>query len=104
MDPSIYLYFAIIGPPFALSAWGTLLGCRGGGGLVVAGGCALWFLGHLPWGSPSFAAGPLGRALGAWLPGPVAPAEGLSHAAFAVAAVAGLLLLALALAPRPGSD
>jgi hypothetical protein len=100
---SLSLYTAIIVPPLVLSAWGALLGCRGGGGLVVGGGGALWFLGHLPWGSPSFASGLFGRGLAAWLPGPVAPAETLAHAGYTAAAVGGLLLLALALAPRPGA-
>jgi hypothetical protein len=103
VEPSIHLHCAIVMPPATLSAWGTLLGCRGGGGLVVAGGGALWFLGHLPWGSPSFAEGPLGRTVGAWLPGPVPLSGALAHAGHAAAGVAGLLLLAVALAPRPGA-
>jgi hypothetical protein len=104
VDSRSHLYLAIVLPPLTLAAWGTLLGCRGGGGLVVAAGGALWFLGHLPWGSASLAAGPLGRAMSGWLPGPIEPADAMGHAAHAAAAATGLLSLALALARRPGAD
>ena len=80
-------------------AWGILLGTlwRGGGATLAA--FLLWLLGHLPWGAAPFLEGPAGRALGAWLPGP-RTASGLETLGYTSAAVAGLLVVALALS-RP---
>lgn len=82
-----------------VGAWGVLLGTlwRGGGATLAA--FLLWLLGHLPWGAEPFLAGPAGRALGAWLPGP-RTTVGLEGMGYTSAAVAGLMLLALALS-RP---
>ncbi len=79
------------------AGWGLLLaGFFPGGGVVLAG-LSAWFLGHLPWGEAGLLEGPVGRAMAALLPGP----RTLEAAPSALAAAAGLLLLALALQARP---
>ena len=78
------------------AGWGVLLSRAFGGGGMVLAGLLAWFLGHLPWGTPGFLEGPVGRALGALLPGPRASDAALS----ALAAAAGLLLVGLALGAR----
>ena len=70
---------------------------RGGGATLAA--FILWVLGHLPWGAAPFLEGLAGRALGAWLPGPRV-ANAAVALGYTSAAVAGLLLIALALS-RP---
>ena len=96
---SISLLYTSICTMSIVGAWGILLGTlwRGGGATLAA--FLLWLLGHLPWGAEPFLEGPVGRALGAWLPGPQA-AAGLQALGYTSAAVAGLLLVALALS-RP---
>lgn len=92
------LYYTTIFVVLLGAGWGLLLaGAFPGGGVVLAG-VLTWFLGHLPWGEAGLMEGPVGRALAALLPGPRSSAAAPS----AVAAAAGLLLLALALQGRPG--
>ena len=92
---TIYLLYTTIMVTSLAGAWGILLGTlwRGGGATLAA--FLLWLLGHLPWGAAPFFEGPVGRALGAWLPGP-RTASGLEALGYTSAAVAGLLVVALA--------
>lgn len=94
-----YLLYTSILACGQVGAWGILLGTlwRGGGATLAA--FLLWLLGHLPWGAAPFLDGPVGRALGAWLPGP-RTAVGLEALGYTSAAVAGLMLVALAMS-RP---
>jgi len=82
-----------------VGAWAVLLGTLWRGGGATLGAFLLWVLGHLPWGAAPFLDGWGGRALGAWLPGP-RTAGSLVALGYTSAAVAGLLLVALALS-RP---
>jgi hypothetical protein len=93
--PELLLLSTSIQVTACVGAWGVLLGAfwRGGGAMLAV--LLLYVLGHLPWGAPAFLRGPVGRALGAWLPGP-RPGGDLASLAFTSAAVAGLLLLSLA--------
>jgi len=84
-----------------VAAWTLCLGTiwRGGGaGMAVF---LLWVLGHLPWGIEPFLAPGPGRLVSALLPGPV-NAGTPSALGYTSAAVAGLLLLTLALS-RPAN-
>ena len=97
-DP-LWLLSTTIIAALLLGAWGLLLWALGLGGVglwLVGGG--LWLLGHLPWGATGWG-GSLGRWIGAWLP-PGLDAQGRLAPA-ALAAVAGLLLLARAWARAP---
>ncbi len=99
-DP-IWLLCTTIVSTALLGAWGLLLWALGLGGValwLVGGG--LWLLGHLPWGADGWG-GVAGRWIGAWLP-PGLDAQGRLAPA-ALAALAGLLLLARALA-RASAD
>lgn len=82
-----------------VGAWCVLLGAlwRGGGAVLVV--FLLWILGHLPWGVAPFLNGLAGRMLGGLLPGPRA-AGTLATLGYTSAAVAGLLLVTLAVS-RP---
>lgn len=81
-------------------AWGVLLGNTWRGGGAMLGVFALWVLGHLPWGRAPFLDGLPGRVLRAWLPGPREAAGAFEALGYTSAAVAGLLLVTLALS-RP---
>lgn len=96
---SLYLLSTSIMVVGLVGAWGILLGTLWGGGGATLAAFLLWVLGHLPWGAEPFLAGPTGRALGAWLPGP-RTAGSLEVLGYTSAAVAGLMLVALALS-RP---
>lgn len=78
------------------AAWGVLLGSLWRGGAATLAALLLWLLGHLPWGHEPFLEGLAGRAVGAWLPGP-AVGGGWDALGYTSPAVAGLLLVALAL-------
>ncbi len=97
--PAILLLSTSICAAGHVGAWALLLSTfwRGGGGTMAV--FLLWILGHLPWGVAPFVEGRLGRTVGALLPGPV-NAESAATVGYTSAAVAGLLLLALALS-RP---
>ncbi|MDJ0523486.1 MAG: hypothetical protein QNJ90_15565 [Planctomycetota bacterium] len=99
-DPDgLYLASTSIGGCAAVGAWAVLLGSvwRGIGATLAV--FLLWVLGHLPWGVEPFLAGAAGRIVGGLLPGPYA-AGTLSALGYTSAAVAGLLLVTLALS-RP---
>jgi hypothetical protein len=104
LSVDLYLYLAILIPALSVGAWGALLGARGSGGLAVGGGTALWVLGHLPWGTEALLPGAPGRLLAACLPRGPGVAEAAGAAGYTAAAVCGLLLVALAVAPRPGAE
>ena len=80
-------------------AWCVLLGSlwRGGGASLAV--FLLWVLGHLPWGVAPFLEGLAGRICGGLLPGPRATGT-LATLGYTSAAVAGLLLVTLAIS-RP---
>ncbi len=81
-------------------AWALLVGGAGGGPwpfLVVLG---LWAVGHLPFGAPGVLGGRVGRVVGAVLPGPLPAAPSAGSLLGSALVVAGLLLLALAIATR----
>ena len=81
------------------AAWGVLLGSawRGIGATLVV--FLLWMLGHLPWGVAPYLQGLAGEVVGTWLPGPRTSGS-IATCGYTSAAVAGLLLVALALS-RP---
>lgn len=57
------------------AAWGLMLGACGlGPAAGLLAGLGLWFLGHLPWSSPGWEVGGLGRLLAVALPSPPADA------------------------------
>jgi hypothetical protein len=70
---------------------------------ALLGGLLAWGLGHVPWASPEILGGALGRVATALLPQAPGAADALPLAGYASASVAGLLLAAWALAPRPGT-
>ena len=95
-----YLLYTTILTMSLVGAWSTLVSSQWGGAAGALVTLLLWVLGHFPWGTDPFLGGGLGRALGAWLPGPQMASIRLQWLGYTPAAVAGLLLLALALA-RP---
>ncbi len=96
---AISLLSTSIMAPALVGAWAVFLGAvwRGAGATVVV--FLLWGLGHLPWGVAPYLEGPAGKVLAGVLPGPRS-AGSLVTLGYTSAAVAGLLLLTLALS-RP---
>jgi hypothetical protein len=102
--PDIHLLIANIEAVALAAAWGILVARGLGGGLAVLAGLLAWILGHLPWGRHAFLEGGAGAAVGALLPGPRAPAGAWSTVGYTSAATGAILMLALALGPRPGTE
>ena len=82
------------------AAWAMLLGVFLGGGGAGLGAFLLWIVGHLPWGQAPMLEGVGGRLAVAWLPGPCASDASLALLGYTSAAVAGILLMTLAVS-RP---
>jgi len=92
---AIYLLFTGIVPISIAAAWVLFLGARGGGAAAAVATLLLWVGGHLPWAAENWLGSPFGRALDAWLPGPVEEPVAES-ALYTACAVFGLLCLTLA--------
>jgi len=86
-----------------VAAWALLLGAIWKGGGATLAVFLLWILGHLPWGRAPFLEGLPGRVLASLLPGPRGVSGGACDLGYTSAAVAGLLLLTLALS-RPADS
>ena len=97
--PVLLLLSTSIMAPAVVSAWAVLLGnvWRGAGATLTV--FLLWLLGHLPWGVAPYLDGLFGRLVGGILPGP-RTAGTIDTLGYTSAAVAGLLLVTLALS-RP---
>lgn len=97
------LYLANMEVAVLAATWALLLSVLWPGGPGVLLGLALWFVGHLPWGTPHLADGSVGRAIALLLPGPRAPLEAVALLGPTLLGAAGLALLALALRPAEGA-
>ena len=95
--PLIHLLIASFQAAGLVAAWIVLLGARWHGGGAALAAFLLWLLGHLPWGAAPFPTGPAADALRAWLPGPREASAAVAGLGPTTLAIAGVLLLALAL-------
>jgi hypothetical protein len=91
----LYLLSTSIIPISIASTWVLFLGARGGGAAAAVATLLLWVGGHLPWAAENWLGSPFGRALDAWLPGPVEEPVAES-ALYTSCGVLGLLCLTLA--------